>query len=183
MSNPPEISNVWLSASQTKGMGGIRPQITAVPTPQPRGAELDQYQPIRATLIGKWVDSSNNWMKVQEYPADQGVGKDRLMVLNDVNQAQVAEMVISPDVYAFPVDISYHCSSTGKKYVMHYQPGTDKYGTWFSEDQQDNWMWRRPAVSENPWPQWADHILIEVAGHAGEESSMGLVEEMIHYRA
>ena len=66
---------------------------------------------------------------------------------------------------------------------MHFQPGTDKYGTWFSKtDSMDSWMWRKPASPQlNPegalmeWPQWAEFVLIEIAGHAdAQEHTMGL---------
>lgn len=63
---------------------------------------------------------------------------------------------------------------------MHFQPGTDKYGTWFSkENSQDSWMWRKPAVPQGmppaEWPQWAEFVLIEIAGHAdSQDHTMGL---------
>ena len=46
-----------------------------------------------------------------------------------------------------------------------------------------SWMWRKPAVPQlSPvtgelavWPQWAEFVLIEIAGHAdANEKSMGL---------
>ncbi len=102
----------------------------------------------------------------------------------DANGGQIAELVISPDVYSLPVDIEYvSMDGSNKRYVMHFQPGTDKYGTWFSKtDSNDSWMWRKPAVPQlgpngepNEWPQWAEFVLIEIAGHAdGVEHTMGL---------
>ena len=47
----------------------------------------------------------------------------------------------------------------------------------------NSWMWRKPAVAQrNPgsgelalWPQWAEFVLIEIAGHAdASEKAMGL---------
>ena len=94
----------------------------------------------------------------------------------DANGQQIAELVISPDVYSFPVDIDYvTMDGSGKKYVMHFNQGS-KYETWFAEgeDQSDTWMWRKPAVPQlkedgvtvTEWPSWAEFVLIEIAGHA-----------------
>lgn len=61
---------------------------------------------------------------------------------------------------------------------MHFNPGTDKYGTWFAKDgeENDSWVWRRPAVCAGlEWPTWAEFVLVEIAGHADPtDRTMGL---------
>ncbi|CAD7974082.1 unnamed protein product [Amoebophrya sp. A25] len=200
----PPVSNVWLSASQTKGLAGIKPQ------PAPNGAlgsEMagaggyendhrlsqqnpdsmmpnggDAYSQIKKELLGKKVDQNSNWMTVEEYsPPIQ----DKMIVKLDANGGQIAELKISEDVFNYPVEITYIAmDGTNKEYLMHFQPGTDKYGTWFhKEDAEDTWMWRKPAVPQlkenggavHEWPSWAEFVLIEIAGHADTSGkTMGL---------
>merc|ERR1719223_628678 len=120
-------------------------------------------------------------MTVEEYNPPV---PEKMAVKLDANGGQIAELVISPDVYSLPVDIEYvSMDGSNKRYVMHFQPGTDKYGTWFSKtDSNDSWMWRKPAVPQagpngepKEWPAWAEFVLIEIAGHADStEHTMGL---------
>lgn len=71
----PVVSNVWLSASQTKGLTGIKPAtydlqptvVNAVKDEQlpPNGG--DAFSSIKRELVGKKVDENSNWMTVEEY--------------------------------------------------------------------------------------------------------------------
>jgi len=141
----------------------------------------DAFSQIKRELLGRKVDQNSNWMTVEEYNPPVS---DKMMVKLDASGGQIAELVISPDVYSLPVDIEYiSMDGSGKRFVMHFQPGTDKYGTWFSKtDSSDSWMWRKPAVPQlgpngeaNDWPAWAEFVLIEIAGHAdANEHTMGL---------
>lgn len=188
----PGVSNVWLSASQTKGLAGVKTQQQQNPNmggSDPNVAIMEQQLPnggdafsqIKRELLGRKVDQNSNWMTVEECNPPQ---PDKMAVRLDASGGQIAELVISPDVYSLPVDIDYiSMDGSNKRFVMHFQPGTDKYGTWFSKaDSGDSWMWRKPAVPQlspsgepNTWPAWAEFVLIEIAGHADStEHTMGL---------
>merc|ERR1712018_556329 len=89
----------------------------------------DAYSQIKRELLGKKVDQNANWMTVEEYNPPV---PEKMAVKLDANGGQIAELVISPDVYSQPVDIEYvSMDGSNKRYVMHFQPGTDKYGTCF----------------------------------------------------
>merc|ERR1712194_428788 len=220
----PEVSNVWLSTSQTKGLAGInlnRPNAGEeiyTSGQQPHGDNMMQHSSnnlqhggsssgmlnnnsnmhvdgggnealvgIKKALLGKFVDMNSNWMTVEEYKPSV---PEKLAVKLDATGVQIAELVISPDVYSLPVNVEYvSMDGSGKSYRMSFHPGNDKYGTFFPIDQSGNmsgadpWMWRHPAVAPvdvrtgetTPWPNWAEFVLIEIAGHAdAHEKSMGL---------
>ncbi|CAD7938482.1 unnamed protein product [Amoebophrya sp. A120] len=200
----PAVSNVWLSATQTKGLAGIKPQPVVAANGNGFGADAagaypvdeniqqleremphggDGFSQVKKELLGKKVDQNANWMTVEDYNPPQ---HDRMAVKLDANGGQIAELVIPPDVYQLPVDVQYNTmDGTNKQYVMHFQPGKDKYGTWFNKDEKegDTWMWRKPAVPQlkedglapMEWPTWAEFVLIEVAGHADTpQKTMGL---------
>lgn len=215
----PNVSNIWLSASQTKGLAGIN-----LARPLPPSAEdytesagygqggqngtnngnglgggggsndptADAFQAIKKDLLGKHVDQNSNWMTVEEYTPPVS---ERMAVKLDATGAQIAELVISPDVYSFPVDVDYvSMDGSGKTYRLSFNPSIDKYGTFFlvgpdgqtlgpNSGEGNSWMWRKPAAPQiNPhtgqpqeWPAWAEFILVEIAGHAdAQEKSMGL---------
>lgn len=209
ISEIPNVSNVWLSASQTKGLAGIN-----LTRPQPPSAEdytesagygqgggqgnsgndpsIDAFHTIKKDLLGKHVDQNANWMTVEEYNPPV---TEKMAVKLDATGAQIAELVISPDVYSLPVDVDYvSMDGSGKTYRLSFNPSIDKYGTFFlvgpdgqtmgpNSGDGSSWMWRKPATPQlhpqtgaiQEWPSWAEFILVEIAGHADtSEKSMGL---------
>jgi hypothetical protein len=160
-------------------LAGFKPNqpIPSVPRPEDKlisveKSSVDQLGVIKASLCGKWVDQSGQqlmWVTMGE--------TDALQVVNEQGE-ETATIDVSKDVYSCPIPVSY-LSKAGAKFHMEYQPGTDKYATWFAEGTDENWMMRRPADAIAEFPKWAEFLLIEIAGSADPESKTMGVAAMI----